>query len=58
MSTTIEDMKGGMSNCCGALMYEEYGICCKCGEHCESVEEDAEEIDQQINRALEERNGL
>ena len=38
MSTTIEDMKGGMSNCCGALMYEDYGICCECGEHCDSVE--------------------
>ncbi len=40
MSTTIEDMKGGMSNCCGALMYEEWGICTDCKEHCESVEEE------------------
>jgi hypothetical protein len=45
MSTSIHDIidKGQMSNCCGAAMYSEIGICAACKEHCEAV--DAEEED-------------
>jgi hypothetical protein len=43
MSTTIHDIKGGMSNCCGALMYEDWGICIDCKEHCENVADEPED---------------
>ena len=39
MTTTLEDMKGGESNCCGALMYEDLEICSDCGKPCENTEE-------------------
>lgn len=44
MSTSIEDIKGDVSSCCGAQMYEDMGICSDCGEHCDSVEDDKEDI--------------
>ena len=37
MTTTLEDMKGGESNCCGAQVYIDLGICSDCKEHCEVV---------------------
>ncbi len=39
MSTTLEDLKGGVSNCCGASIYQNYGICSDCKEHCDAVKE-------------------
>ncbi len=26
-----------LSNCCGARVYSDIGICVKCGEHCDLV---------------------
>ncbi len=40
MSTSLQDMKGGMSNCCGDAMWLEWGLCTGCGDHCEAVEEE------------------
>jgi len=40
MSTTIQDIKGGMSNCCGAAMYIDLGICSDCKEHCEAIDDE------------------
>ena len=40
MSTEIQDIKGGVSNCCSAEMYEEQGVCSDCKEHCENVEQE------------------
>ena len=34
MSTTINDITGGSSTCCGAPVYLDYGICSDCKEHC------------------------
>lgn len=39
MSTTLQDIKGGSSQCCGAPMYTDYGICSDCKEHSEEVTE-------------------
>ncbi len=30
----------GLSDCCGALIYSEIGICSACKEHCEPFEEE------------------
>lgn len=41
MSTTIDDMKSGeeiSSNCCGAPIYSDMGICSDCKEHCGAVQ--------------------
>ena len=43
MSTSIEDMKGGSSSCCGAQVYTDLGICSDCKEHCDIVEDEDEE---------------
>lgn len=40
MTTTIEDLKGGMSSCCFAPMYFDQGICSDCKEYCDNVEDD------------------
>lgn len=34
-----------ISNCCGAgdLMYEDFGICPDCKEHCDFIEEDEDD---------------
>lgn len=42
MTTTIEDLKGGMSSCCSAEVYSDLGICAECGEHCDEIEEECE----------------
>lgn len=36
MSTTLQDLKGGTSICCGAEMYTDLGICSDCKEHSEA----------------------
>lgn len=40
MSTTIEDLKSGTSNCCGAAVYADLGICSDCKEHCVALKGD------------------
>lgn len=50
MSTTIEDMKSGMSSCCSAAVYTDWGICSDCKEHCDIVEEENE--DSTTNRTF------
>lgn len=40
MTTTIEDVKGGMSSCCFAPIYLDQGICSDCKENCDDVEDD------------------
>lgn len=46
MSTSIQDMKGGMSDCCGALVYFDLEMCSDCKEHCGIItEEDCEEVE-------------
>lgn len=37
------DYEEGMSNCCGALVYQDMGICSDCKEHC-GVEQEEEEL--------------
>jgi len=39
MSTELRDLKGGVSNCCGAEVYTDMGICSDCKEHCELINE-------------------
>ena len=41
MSTEIE-FEEGMSNCCGAKVYSDIGICSDCKEHCEVVKDEEE----------------
>ena len=43
-----------VSNCCGAEVYEETDICCKCQEHCEALSIDDYEYEQK-ERAYEDR---
>jgi len=33
----------GESNCCGAKVYADIGICSDCGEHCDVVRSEEEE---------------
>lgn len=41
MSTSLEDMKGGESVCCGAALYND-DICSDCQEHSESIQYDCD----------------
>lgn len=41
MSTTLEDLKGGVSSCCGAKVYLDLSICTDCKEHCGIEQEEA-----------------
>lgn len=47
MTTSLEDMKEGMSSCCGAPVYTDMEICSDCKEHCgiEYEEEDEAKLD-------------
>lgn len=40
MSTETQDMKGGISSCCGAPIYTDWQICTDCKEHCGDAEEE------------------
>jgi len=40
MSTSLEDLKGGVSSCCGAMVYVDLGICSDCKEHCAIEDEE------------------
>jgi hypothetical protein len=40
MSTEQQDIKGGVSNCCGAPVYTDLDICSDCKEHCEELPEE------------------
>ncbi len=42
MSTELYDIKGDESNCCGAPVYTDMGICSDCKEHCSTIEEQRE----------------
>ena len=54
MSASIEDMKGGESSCCGASVYTDLGICAECKEHCDIVEPEQDEI-QEDTTSMEEK---
>lgn len=54
MSTTIEDMMGGTSSCCGAAVYTDWGICSDCKEHCDIVEEEEDSRSHRMFSAAQE----
>ncbi len=42
MSTSIQDLKSGESNCCGAPVYTNQMICSDCKEHCDIIKHNCE----------------
>ena len=55
MSTSLEDMKGGVSNCCGAQVYLDQMICSDCKEHCDIEEGEVEDntVDMHVLAGLQ-----
>ena len=54
MSTSLEDMKGGMSNCCGAQVYLDQMICSACKEHCDIEPDNSRSEWLSVNNLTEE----
>ena len=58
MSTELRDLKGGMSNCCGAQVYLDQMICSDCKEHCDLEPEEEETVKEPPDVPLEEQDEI